>query len=670
MMRPAYPSFTSPGPEVSPEPGTPIDIAATGALLSEQAFKALADFIPHIVWTTGPNGVLDYCNRRFYEYTGIRSDGTTLQDDWSNSIHPGDLEPAHQRWKECIRTGDSFEVEIRVRRSSDRCYRWHLARAVPLYDETQKHIVKWFGTCIDIEEQKQAAARSAFQTRVSVALGSSLEVRETLAQIARLCVPELADWCRIDVIDENGRMRTEVVAHRDPEKERLLKQVVGRRQAAHKQPVLVPDPQDRNVYEAVGYGSAFTVPLVGHNRMLGAFMLVSCDPARAFSDDERNIAEELGRRAGVAIENSQIFEREHRIAETLQRALLPSQLPSVPAITLDWEYRPATQESQVGGDWYDAFLMPDGSLFISIGDVCGHGLEAAVAMSTLRQSLRSLAFECPEPWLVLEGINRILQCEQNETLATALFARFDPRTLRLEYASAGHPAPILMDGRNAPRVLPAGGTPLGILALGGEIARHTVDLEHGSILLFYTDGLIEFSRDVMREEERLLRVMSELSPHDRNPAGAVVNAMLANSLQSDDIAVLTLQTEEHPLHEIDVSLPCVPSSSPIVRRLMRRFARAHALDDNECFRLLTACGEAIANAAEYAYDESSHALRVTTERRAGVIEVMICDGGGKRRAPEQDLDRGRGLLLMRALSNDVRIEKERGGTTVRLRFHG
>jgi anti-sigma regulatory factor (Ser/Thr protein kinase) len=146
--------------------------------------------------------------------------------------------------------------------------------------------------------------------------------------------------------------------------------------------------------------------------------------------------------------------------------------------------------------------------------------------------------------------------------------------------------------------------------------------------------------------------------------------MLASSLQSDDIAVLTLQTEEHPLNEIDASLPCVPSSAPIVRRLMRRFARAHALDENECFRLLTACGEAIANAAEYAYDESPHALRVTTERQAGVIEVMIRDEGGKRQTPERDLDRGRGLLLMRALSNDVRIEKEYGGTTVRLRFHG
>lgn len=620
----------------------PAEPAATGALLSEQAFRTLADFIPHIVWTTGPNGVFDYCNRRFYEYTGLLSGGTTLQDDWSNSVHADDLEPAHSRWKECIRTGKPFEVEIRIRQSNSRHYRWHLTRAVPLHDETQKHILKWFGTCIDIEDQKRAIARSAFQARVSVALGSSLELRETLAQIARLCVPELADWCRIDVIDENGMLQTEIVADKD------------RRDGGH---------------EAAGRRSGFTVPLVGHNRKLGTLMLAALDSERVFSDDDRAMAEDIGRRAAVALENSQLFEREHHIAETLQRALLPAQLPSVPAITLDWEYRPATRESQVGGDWYDAFQLPDDSLFISIGDVCGHGLEAAVTMSNLRQSLRSLAFECPDPWLVLEAVNRILQCEQSGTLATALFARFDPQTLRLEYASAGHPPPILMDSSNMPRVLPAGGTPLGILSLGGNIAHHTVDLEPSSTILFYTDGLIEFSRDVLREEDRLLHAMSKLSPHDRNPAATIVNAMLAGSLQADDIAVLTIQTEEHPLDVIDAWLPCVPSSAPIIRRLIRRFARAHALDDYECFRLLTACGEAIAGATQYAYDESPNALRVTTKRQGGVIEVTVRDSGGKRQTQDNDLDRGQGVVLMRALSNDMRMEQEEDGTSVRLRFH-
>jgi PAS domain S-box-containing protein len=509
-----------PGSEMLPTAGTPAGSGATGAHLSEQAFRTLADFIPHIVWTTGPNGVFDYCNRRFYEYTGVLSDGTTLHDDWSAAVHADDLERAHTRWKECIRTGEAYDVEIRLLLKSSRQYRWHLTRAVPLYDETQKHIVKWFGTCIDIEDQKRAAARSAFATRVSIALGSSLEVRETLAQIARLCVPELADWCRIDVVDEHGRPQTEIVSHKD---------------------------RQDGTREASGSAARLTVPLVGHNRTLGSILLASADPARVFSDDERSVAEELGRRAGIAIENSQLFEREHRIAETLQRALLPAHLPSVPTIALDWEYRPATRESQVGGDWYDAFLLPDNRLFISIGDVCGHGLEAAVAMSSLRQSLRSLAFECPEPWLVLDGINRILQGEQSRTLATALFARFDPQTLRLEYASAGHPAPILMDSRKAPRFLPAGGTPLGILALGGEIARHAVDLERGSTMLFYTDGLVEFSRNLLREEARLLEAMSKLSPHDKSPAAAIVNVMLAGSLQADDIAVLTLQIKKQPL---------------------------------------------------------------------------------------------------------------------------
>jgi serine/threonine-protein kinase RsbW len=653
----------------SPEPDRLPDLM-TEAHLSEQAFRTLADFIPHIVWTTRPNGVLDYCNRRFYEYTGIDLKATTLNEDWSRSIHPDDLEPAHQRWKECIRTGEAYEAEIRVRQNSTQRYRRHLARAVPLSDDTSKLINKWFGICIDIEDLKRSEERTLFQTRVNTALGSSLEVGETLQQIAHLCVPELADWCRIDVLDENGRQRTEVVAHKDPEKERLLKAIVEH-----------SNIQDTFIYETVGYGTSLMVPLVGHNGTLGAFMLVAIDPHRIFSEEERDIAEVLGRRAGVAIENSQIFEREHRIATTLQRALLPAQLPVVSGIAMDWEYRPATQESQVGGDWYDAFLLPDKSLFISIGDVCGHGLDAAIAMSTIRQSLRSLAFECPEPWLVLEGINRILQCEQNETIATAIFARFDPQTLHLEYASAGHPAPILMDEPHTPFLLSAGGMPLGILPLGNEIARHAVDLKPGTTLCFYTDGLIEFSRDVMREEDRLLHEIGKLSPLDRTPATTIVDRMLGNAQQKDDIAVLVLQTEEPPLESVDVALPSVPASASLIRRLVRRFIRAHALNESDGFRLLTACGEAVANAAEYAYNESPEALRLTASYTMNNIEVVIHDSG-KQSVPTifqssvehaspgggSEQERGRGLLLMHALSNDVRIEQRDGGTDVHLRF--
>jgi PAS domain S-box-containing protein len=506
----------------------PNNLADTGAEahLSEQSFRTLADFIPHIVWTTRPNGVLDYCNRCFYEYTGLQPNGATLQSDWSSSIHPEDLEPAHQLWKECIRTGQPYEAQIRMRQNGVGAYRRHLARAVPLRDDPQDHITKWFGTCIDIEDIKQTEERVAF-----------------------------------------------------------------------------------------------------------------------------------------------MFEREHRIAATLQRALLPTQLPVVPNITLNWEYRPATQESQVGGDWYDAFLLPDKSLFISIGDVCGHGLDAAIAMNTIRQSLRTLAFECPEPWLVLEGINRILQCEQSETIATAIFGRLDLRTLEFAYAGAGHPPPVLMNEAGAPRMLPAGGMPLGIFSIGAEIARHTINLEPGTSVFLYTDGLIEFNRDVLRNEERLLRVIAELSPLDTTPANTIVSTMLGRITQTDDIAVLVLQTDEHPLEKIDVSLPSVPASASGVRRLTRRFIRAHGLSENERFRILTACGEAVANATEYAYNESPSSLHVIIERNKNAIEATVRDNGSDRAILHSDRERGKGMLIMHALSDDVQIQQEKNGKSVRLHFH-
>lgn len=230
-----------------------------------------------------------------------------------------------------------------------------------------------------------------------------------------------------------------------------------------------------------------------------------------------------------------LYAHEHQVAQTLQSAFIPQFLPQVRGLHFQAVYRPALREPELGGDWYDAFVLPDGRIALSIGDVAGHGIAAAIAMVRLRETLRVFTgFDDMDPGSILQTTNRAFMSTHPDTIATIAFALYDPATRRLVRASAGHPPPALVRKGLTSFLRGTSGLPLGVQS-EGTFAAETHVLEPGDRIVFYTDGLVEAERDIIAGEQRLAGVLARHG-HD---ADRVVSETLAGT-QRDDVALLAL----------------------------------------------------------------------------------------------------------------------------------
>jgi integral membrane sensor domain MASE1 len=232
------------------------------------------------------------------------------------------------------------------------------------------------------------------------------------------------------------------------------------------------------------------------------------------------------------------------VAETLEAAFLPGKLPERQGLRCDGLYLTAENEALVGGDWYDAFELPDGSLIVSIGDVAGHGLPAAVTAGKIRQGIFSAAFGESDPTAILERVNRSFRA-QSDSIATALVAVFKPRRHAMEYAAAGHNPPMISSASTQLRLPLSGGLPLGAADFVGAKTR-LVDLPEDCAIVFYTDGLVEFDHNIERNEAQLRKALSELAA-DRStaaPATFLQRRVMASNVPNDDVALVVVQIQE------------------------------------------------------------------------------------------------------------------------------
>src|SRR5205823_1169144 len=203
------------------------------------------------------------------------------------------------------------------------------------------------------------------------------------------------------------------------------------------------------------------------------------------------LLELVASRAALAINQSQVYEQEHRIAETLQRSLLPEQMPQIEGLQIAARYLPSGQALEVGGDWFDAMALPDGKVAVAVGDVVGHGLRSAAVMGQVRNVLRAYALDGYSPSAILDRLDRALPLTEREAIATAMCVLLDPRSGELVYSTAGHPPALLLEPGEKPRFLDeARAVPLG--AVDGAVFPEAADYAPpGSSLLLYTDGLVE-----------------------------------------------------------------------------------------------------------------------------------------------------------------------------------
>lgn len=256
--------------------------------------------------------------------------------------------------------------------------------------------------------------------------------------------------------------------------------------------------------------------------------------------------------AELASHHAESYDREHRVAEHLQAAMLPRAFPQLENVHFTAKYSAATNESLIGGDWYDAFVLRDGRVVLSIGDVSGHGLEAAVCMGKLRQSLRALSLQETAPHELLACLAQVLKDDGSDSLATSFIGILDPRTGVLDYASAAHPPPFVRTAAGEVSMLECGGVPLGMYG-GPEWERHRTTLEPGSLLVLYTDGLTEATRNVMIGERLVAEALASAAvARSAHPAEALERAVLSNG-STDDVAILAVQFEAQAPGEAPVT---------------------------------------------------------------------------------------------------------------------
>jgi serine phosphatase RsbU (regulator of sigma subunit) len=282
---------------------------------------------------------------------------------------------------------------------------------------------------------------------------------------------------------------------------------------------------------------------------------------------------ELTRTNDVQAYLEEEFAREHRASAAFQRAALPTRLPDVPGMQFSAIYRAAKAEALVGGDWYDAFRLDDGRIVISVGDVMGNGLFAAVTMGAVRQAMRGAAQILAEPIAILDAADRALHSEQPEAIVTAFVAVLDPATLLLTYASAGHPPPLVRNAAGSVTPLPGHGLPLGLRSMQPDppVMSHSIQLADQSLVALYTDGLIESTRDITAGEALVHDVMARDGVWNAdNPAAAIADLVLIDVV--DDVAVLTIRIDAQARRSTATIAMMASSGSPDTSSIAKAMA--------------------------------------------------------------------------------------------------
>lgn len=240
-----------------------------------------------------------------------------------------------------------------------------------------------------------------------------------------------------------------------------------------------------------------------------------------------------------AAELRSAFEAEKRVADTLQEAFVLKSLPSLAGVTFSATYVPATDEANVGGDWYDCVRLSRDRVLFVIGDVAGHGLDAAVSMNNARQELISAAVFDAEPGELLGRVNAEL-LRQRARMVTAACGYADARTFEFTYATAGHPPPLLVEPGRAPRMLRYGGLPLAVIA-GAAYRSHRIQSVPGAVLVLYTDGALEHSRNVLTGEAELIEAVNRaITSGARDIAGTIRDLIFRHRSVGDDVAIMTV----------------------------------------------------------------------------------------------------------------------------------
>jgi anti-sigma regulatory factor (Ser/Thr protein kinase)/putative methionine-R-sulfoxide reductase with GAF domain len=516
-----------------------------------------------------------------------------------------------------------------------------------------------------------AAERLRDLRSVTDAALSYLPLEELLNELlARVVTILNADTAAILLLDDDDRTLVARAAKGlEEEVERGVRIPVGRgfagRIAATRQPVQIENLDEAEVINPIlrekGLRSLLGVPLLVEGGVIGV-LHVGTLTHRKFLDEDTELLQSAGDRAALAI-SSRLTERERSLADALQGSLLP-RLPQLPAVTLAGRYLPAAS-AQLGGDWYDAFQLPDGRLGMAIGDVVGRGFHAAAVMGQLRSGLRAYALDGVAPSDVLERLSRLLRQLDPGVTATVLYLVLDPYSGSLVVSTAGHPPPLVMGDHGDPIFLELNGSaPLGATRYPVyEESEHHVG--PGSALVLYTDGLVERPGESLDAGlERLTALVRDGGEDVERLGDRLVGELLPEGRSEDDAALFIARSL--PLSQsLLTRLPADVESIPLLRRMLGRWLQEAGATRAQAEDLALAASEACANAIEHAYGPGPGILELSASRSSGGEALVAVRDYGTWRQP-RGANRGRGLMLMEGLTDSVEVVRGEHGTTVQL----
>jgi PAS domain S-box-containing protein len=543
-----------------------------------------------------PDNPIVYANPAFEEISGYTADEVLghncrfLQADDRDQPALDELRKALTEEREC-------RVVLRNYRKDGTRF-WNELYVSPVYDE-ENHLTNFVGVQNDVTERRrieeerdlllvkeQLARAEAVEVRRRLALlaaagpslSASLDYQETLEGITRLLVPELADWCLLDIVDDNGSVNQLAAAHAEEEKETLLGRLREHREFGEGDPgstaevlrtgqsVLLPDLPDPTFYErALGRGehldivlcleprSLMCVPLLARGRTIGAITLVSSQPDRRYDREDLLLAEDLAYRCALAADNARLYRGRSEIARVLQRSLLPPHLPEILGVEVGAEYLSVGEASEVGGDFYDLINTVEDGWICAIGDVRGKGVEAASVTALARYTIRAVTLKNDRPSEVLAALNEaMLRQLPEDRFCTVACVRLEPQDgsagVGVDVSRAGHPSPLLVRSDGTVQEVGCSGRVLGVFP-DAELRDTSLRLMPGETLVLYTDGVTE-ARSPDGDffgEGRLRHLLSSCASFDAGTfAGRIKDAVLdfQEGSPRDDLAVLVLRASD------------------------------------------------------------------------------------------------------------------------------
>ncbi|AGZ39509.1 SpoIIE family protein phosphatase [Actinoplanes friuliensis] len=408
----------------------------------------------------------------------------------------------------------------------------------------------------------------AMLAELTETLATTIDIDEALSSLGSAVTPRLADWCLISLVDPDGSVRQVSAAHHDPARAEdvtrfaelmttglgaksivLAVQRTGmaiRRDGETPANILdrTSNPEMADLAARLGYASFVVAPITApvNHRVLGSITLVNGPSRPPFGDADERTGTDIGRRAGLALDNSRLYRQQRHVAEVLQQSML-TELPTIPGVELHARYLPAQDGAAVGGDWYDAFAQPDGSVMLAVGDVSGHDIEAAATMGQLRNLVRGDAYgREDEPGPLLTQLDRAVRGLRVPASATAILARMsrDGDDYTVAFSNAGHPPPLLLLPDGTVEIWWVRPEPLLGLALRNERSTHHRRVPAGSTLVLYTDGLVETPGRML--DDGIATIEAALHGNAALPGEELCARLLdAAARRADDIALLLIR---------------------------------------------------------------------------------------------------------------------------------